>query len=303
MKTIHPYRIYIENELMDMTKYFLAFDVGGTTIKYGLLDEQRQISATGHCSTEHNQNNHILKQLQLITADYQQKYNLAGIGVSTAGIVGVAGQIQYAGPTIPGYQGTPLKASLAQQSGLPVFVVNDVDAALLGEQLAGAAQDKTSVYCVALGTGIGGAYLDCGQLLNGAHATANSLGYTLYDPQTKTNYEQRASTLALEQQLIAHGVSVPVAFERARQHQAPFTTLIATWAAEVAAGLANIILLFDPELLLIGGAVSQQGEFLLQLLKQALVQQLPPDLCQTELRVAQLADQAQLFGAVAKFYN
>lgn len=286
-----------------MTKQFLAFDVGGTTIKYSLVDEQLQLSADGHCSTEHNRAGHILKQLQAITASYQQQYTLAGIGVSTAGIVGAAGQIQYAGPTIPGYQGTPLKQTLEQQSGLPVVVVNDVDAALLGEQLAGAAKGKDTVYCVALGTGIGGAYLAHGQLLNGAHATANSLGYTLYDPQTKTNYEQRASTLSLEHQLSAYQTSVPAAFDKAHQQQAPFITLINQWATEVATGLANIILLFDPELLLIGGAVSQQGDFLLRLLNQALEPLLPPDLCQTELRVTQLADRAQLFGAVAAFFN
>ncbi|MFD1317933.1 ROK family protein [Loigolactobacillus zhaoyuanensis] len=286
-----------------MSKLFLAFDIGGTTIKYSLVDEQLQLSAGGRCSTEHNRAGHILKQLQALTATYQQQYTLSGIGISTAGIVGDEGQIQYAGPTIPGYQGTPLKQALEQQSGLPVVVVNDVDAALLGEQLAGAAQGKAAVYCVALGTGIGGAYLDHGQLLNGAHATANSLGYTLYDPQTQTNYEQRASTLTLEHQLIDHKTSVPEAFAKARQQETPFTTIINNWAAEVATGLANIILLFDPEILLIGGAVSQQGDFLLALLNQALDPLLPPDLCQTELRVTQLADQAQLFGAVADFYN
>ncbi|MFD0896329.1 ROK family protein [Loigolactobacillus binensis] len=282
---------------------YLTFDIGGTTIKYSLIDQQRQLSHGGRCPTEHNQGGHILQQLLKITADYQTQHELSGIGVSTAGIVGAAGQIQYAGPTIPGYQGTPIKAALEKQSGLPVLVVNDVDAALLGEQLAGAAQGKQTVYCVALGTGIGGAYLDHGQLLNGAHATANSLGYTLYDPATKTNYEQRASTLTLDHQLAQLGISVPAAFDRARRSEPPFVTLITDWATEVATGLANIILLFDPEILLIGGAVSQQGDFLLGLLNRALEPLLPPNLCKTELCVTQLADKAQLFGAVAKFYN
>ncbi|WP_125979996.1 ROK family protein [Loigolactobacillus iwatensis] len=286
-----------------MSKLFLAFDIGGTTIKYSLVDERLHFSAGDRCSTEHNRDGHILKQLQAITAAYQKEYTLNGIGISTAGIVGAEGQIQYAGPTIPGYQGTELKKVLVQQSGLPVVVVNDVDAALLGEQLAGAAQGKGAVYCVALGTGIGGAYLNHGQLLNGAHATANSLGYTLYDRKTKTNYEQRASTLTLEHQLVDLKTSVPAAFDKARRQEAPFTTIINNWAAEVATGLANIILLFDPEILLIGGAVSQQGDFLLTLLNRALEPLLPPNLCQTELRVTQLADRAQLFGAVANFYN
>lgn len=85
-------------------------------------------------------------------------YTLLGIGVSTAGIVGKNGEIQYAGPTIPGYIGTPIKKELEELSGLPVSVVNDVDAALLGERLAGGAKGSDNVYCIALGTGIGGAY-------------------------------------------------------------------------------------------------------------------------------------------------
>ena len=282
-----------------MTKQYLVFDIGGTSIKYGLFNEALQLSQTGKCLTKHNQDGYILKQLQAVTADYQQKYDLDGVGVSTAGIVGPDGAIQYAGPTITGYQGTPIKAALMKQTGLPVFVVNDVDAALLGEQLAGGAQGAESVYCVALGTGIGGAYVEHGQLMTGAHATANSIGYTLFDPLTQTNYEQRASTLTLDRKLRAYNISVKDAFDEAKHNVSPFKDMINDWAAEVATGLAQVLLLFDPEILLIGGAVSLQGAYLTDLLTTALAPLLPPQLIQTKLSVAQLADKAQLYGAVA----
>lgn len=282
-----------------MPKPYLVFDVGGTTIKYALIDAQHQLQQTHKCPTARNKDGHILKTLQKISADYQARYPLAGIGVSTAGIVGPDGSIQYAGPTIPGYQGTPIQKALAQQTGLPVFVVNDVDAALLGEQLAGAAQAAKTIYCVALGTGIGGAYLHHGQLFSGAHGTANSIGYTLYRPQQQTKYEQRAATLALEATLKNYDISVPAAFEKAKQQQAPYQTIIEAWADEVAAGLAQILLFFDPEVLLIGGAVSQQGAYLQKLLQTKLAIYLPAGLCQTELKMAELADKAQLYGALA----
>ena len=267
-----------------MTTQYLVFDIGGTTIKYGLIDEALHLSQEGKCLTEHNHDGLILKQLQRVTRDYQAEYSLAGIGVSTAGIVGADGAIQYAGPTISDYQGTPIKAALMAQTGLPVFVVNDVDAALLGEQLAGGAKGATSAYCVALGTGIGGAYVEDGRLMTGAHATANSIGYTLYDPLTKTNYEQRASTLTLEE---------------AKRGTVPYVAIINDWAAEVATGLASILLLFDPDILLIGGAVSLQGQYLVDLLNNALKPLLPPDLIKTKITTAELADKAQLYGAMA----
>lgn len=282
-----------------MTKNYLVFDIGGTSIKYGLIDEQLQLSNTGSCRTLHNADGHILKMLKQLSRDYINNYEVAGIGVSTAGIVGADGAIQYAGPTITDYQGTPIKAELAQLTGLPVFVVNDVDACLLGEQLAGSAQDASSAYCIALGTGIGGAYLANGQLLSGAHGTANSIGYTLYDPQTKTNYEQRASTLTLDRELVKYKISVKDAFEAAKQGNQQYLTIIDDWTATVAAGLAQIMLLFDPEVLVIGGAVSQQGSFLLDLLQKNIDKLIPKNLCRTRLEVTVLADKAQLFGAAS----
>lgn len=282
-----------------MTTQYLVFDIGGTSIKYGLLGADLQLTQRGVCPTNHNRDGFILKQLQTLTADYQAKFELAGVGVSTAGIVGSDGAIQYAGPTIPGYQGTPIKAALSAQTGLPVAVVNDVDAALLGEQLAGGARGARSVYCVALGTGIGGAYIEDGHLMTGAHATANSIGYTLYDSITQTNYEQRASTLTLDRQLKAYNISVKDAFDQAKHGVAPYQQLIQDWAAEVATGLAQVLLLFDPEVLLIGGAVSLQGQYLVDLLTTALAPLLPANLIQTKLNVAQLADKSQLYGAAA----
>ncbi|ETY72661.1 glucokinase [Lactiplantibacillus fabifermentans T30PCM01] len=282
-----------------MTKNYLVFDIGGTSIKYGLIDEQLQLSHIGSCRTLHNADGHILKMLKQLSRDYTNNYEVAGIGVSTAGIVGADGAIQYAGPTITDYQGTPIKDELAQLTGLPVFVVNDVDACLLGEQLAGSAKDANSAYCIALGTGIGGAYLANGRLLSGAHGTANSIGYTLYDPQTKTNYEQRASTLTLDRELVKYQISVKDAFAAAKQGNQQYLTIIDDWAATVAAGLAQIMLLFDPEVLVIGGAVSQQGCFLLDLLQKNIDKLIPENLCQTRLEVAVLADKAQLFGAAS----
>lgn len=282
-------------------KQYLAFDIGGTTIKYGLVAADQTITARGVVPTEHNANGAILKALQLITNKTLATTKVAGIGVSTAGIVGADGGIQYAGPTIPNYQGTPIKTTLATLSQLPVAVVNDVAAALLGEQIGGAAKGIAEVYCVALGTGIGGAYYRQGQLLSGAHGNGNSVGYLNYQPNSKTNYEQRAATLSLAAQLEPLGLSVIEAFDQAKAGQAPAKDLIQQWVETVATGLAPIILLLDPTVLVIGGAVSQQGQYLLDLLNPALDRLLPSGLRQTELRIAALGNDAQLVGAVAPF--
>lgn len=286
-----------------MTKNYLAFDVGGTTIKYALVDSELNITEPGKVKTEHNQDGHILKQLIKISHQFQQKYFLSGIGVSTAGIVGDDGAILYAGPTIPDYQGTKIKQELEKATTLPVFVVNDVDAALLGEAINGTAKDSKNAYCIALGTGIGGANLQNGQLISGQHNYANSIGYILYEKNSKTYYEQRASTLALEASLKQYNVGVIEAFALAKSGDEFYQKILDDWAYEVARGLAEIVLLFDPEVIVIGGAVSQQGSFLTDLLTNQLKRLVPEGLLKTEIKTAKLADQAQLLGALSTFLN
>lgn len=280
-----------------MTQKYLAFDIGGTTIKYSLIDSELNLSRHAKVDTKHNVDNHILKTLKEVTKEVAEDVELAGIGVSTAGIVAEDGSIQFAGPTIPNYINTPLKSALIDQSGLPVSVVNDVDAALLGEAYAGNIHSE-DIYCVALGTGIGGAHFNQGKLVGGAHGKGNSIGYTMFDPKTGTNYEQRASTLTLESQLQDYNISVIDAFEKVKANQAPYITIIKDWAMEVAKGLAEIIVLFDPEYMIIGGAVSAQGDYLIALLDDALAVLLPKDFNQTTLRIAEQGNNAQLIGAI-----
>ena len=290
----------VKLEEPEMSKKFLAFDVGGTTIKYAVIDEQLNFTDPGKVNTEQNRNGHILKTLLQISQTIQERIELAGIGVSTAGIVGRDGSIQYAGPTIPDYIGTPIKTSLAAQANLPVSVVNDVDAALLGEVFTGQLVNQ-DVYCMALGTGIGGAHYRNGKIISGAHGQGNSVGYTLFDPQTNTNYEQRASTLVLERQLADKGVTVIDAFEKAKQGQATYESIIERWANEVARGIAEVVVLFDPDYIIIGGAVSAQGQYLIDLFNKQLPALLPPDFNRTTLKIAQQGNQAQLIGAIVPF--
>lgn len=282
-----------------MEQYNLAFDVGGTSIKYARVDQNYHLSQQGSVPTRHNQNQSILTTLVDLTKQFMTSTPITGIGVSTAGIVGQDGAIQYAGPTIKDYQGTPIKQTLTTISKLPVAVVNDVDAALLGELLAGAAQGAEKAYCVALGTGIGGAFAINGNLYSGAHGFANAIGYTTYSPSTKTYYEQRAATLCLEATLKPYQLSVKDAFEQAKQHIEPYQTIIEDWFKEVARGLANVILLLDPDVLIIGGAVAQQGDYLVSHLNAALKMYVPSGLNQTVLKPGELANDAQLIGAIS----
>lgn len=282
-------------------QYYLAFDIGGTTIKYGLINKDKKICQKGKVATDNNKESHILKMLLKVAGEMNTEYTLKGIGVSTAGVVDDQGTIAYAGPTIPNYKGTPIKKSLEDDLSLKANVLNDVDSALLGEKLMGCARGYSSIYCIALGTGIGGAFYRDGQLFEGAHGTANNIGWTLYDPADKTNYEQRASTLSLARSLKPLGLTPIEAFDLARRGHDKEKKIIDNWVLKVAEGIANVYLLFDPEIMIIGGAVSAQKDYLRNLLDEKLKVLLPPNLCRTRLKMAQLGNKAQLYGAIANF--
>lgn len=285
---------------------YLTIDIGGTSIKYALIDAQQQLHDQQQVPTPKNVRQAILKQLEQIVQDTQRKHSIAGIGISTAGIVNrTKGDIIYAGPTIQNYQGTRIKKHLTDMFDLPVHVENDVNSALLGERWLGVAQNRNDVFCMTLGTGIGGAYYHH-QLQDGSNHQANSIGYLLYDPVTQTNYEQRASTTALNQKIkheLVEDVSAKTVFSRARNGDAACINLIESWAGEIAKGLAQIILLLDPSCIIIGGGISKQGDFLLQFIREQVSLFLPEKFMKTELKFASLYNDAALYGAVYPFFK
>lgn len=285
-----------------MSTNYIAFDVGGTSIKYAVINQQWQIITNGKRPTNHNYQQTIIKTLQQISQETINKVPIAGIGVSTAGRVGNNGDIIYAGPTIRNYQGTPIKQILHDQTSLPVHVMNDVDAALMGEIVHGNYDRHQSIYCVALGTGVGGAFFDNGHLLKGAHGLANSVGYLNYNPLNHSTFESRFSTLALEEHLKQFNTTVPEAFEQARHGNAQFKHIIANWCTKIGQQLATICLLLDPAIIIVGGAVSQQGDFFINQLQASVDHYLPEGLAHTKIQAPILKDQAQLFGAISPFF-
>jgi len=285
---------------------YLAFDIGGTSIKYGLIDSDKHLTYLGKLDTLKNKDNAIINQIINKTTELINQHSISGIGISTAGIVDpILGKILFAGPTIPNYQGTELKQTLEDKFSLPVMVENDVNSALLGEKLVGAAQAYSDIYCVALGTGIGGAHYNHGRLSRGHFGQANSIGYLQTSLNGTKDYEQAASTLSLEAKLkIYFNTSVPDAFEIAKEHSNPaIEDIINNWMKMVAYGIVQIILIADPELIVLGGGVSQQGDFLLEHINQYVSEALPDQFYQTKMVIAQSFNDAALYGAVYNFYQ
>ena len=286
-----------------MTK--IAFDIGGTYMKSAIVENDGTLTGYQKVQTPVNVDQAIVKvvkeQLKAFVTDYDlQDVN---VGISTAGAVNRdERKIAYANPNILDYTGTDFATELApyvQQ----LHVYNDVDAALLGE-MAIVSKPVESVFCLTLGTGIGGSYYhrDFG-LMTGARHRPNQIGNLLYDPQTKTNYEQRASTNGLKRQLLNSGyeqLSIPELFEHAIAGETYAQTELQQWGEEVARGMAEIQIIYDPAEIVIGGGISAQGEQLLKWIVPHVAKYLPEDYGHALIRTAKLQNNAALIGAVSK---
>ncbi|NQX63577.1 ROK family protein [Paenibacillus qinlingensis] len=288
---------------------YIAIDIGGTEIKYAVCNPLAEIIYHQSTKTPKGVSNHrIQDEIQHIIHDLLGRFpHVQGVGISTAGVVDTAsGEIVYAGETMPQYQGTNLKQTVESIFGLRTIVANDVNCAALGEKWKGAAADRDHFFCITIGTGIGGALYCHDQLVVGSHYRAGEIGHSLYDKGSKTTYEQRAAIPALlrnaQASLSDCNLSTYELFHMARMGNEKCDDIVNAWSEEIARGLAEVIVIADPSLIVIGGGVSEQGDFLLDKIVSRIDTYLPLNFSKTEVKMAELGNRAALFGAVYPFF-
>lgn len=286
--------------------YKIAVDIGGTNIKAAVINTQLEITDYKKIDTPDNQSVFIIDEVYRLIAQLIEKHQLSDppIGISSAGVVDSdLGEIVYTGPTIQNFDGTNFKKALADLSS-DIIVHNDVDAALLGELSFHDYQEDT-IFCLTLGTGIGGAFYHA-QLgvYGGERHRANEIGYLLYRASDNKTFEQRASTSALKQLMAAHGfehgTDVPKLFDAAKAGDSNAEAILEEWSEYVAEGIAQLQIIYDPGLILIGGGISSQGENLIRYIEPKLNQFLPPNYGHARLQTTQTKNNAALFGAISK---
>ena len=155
---------------------------------------------------------------------------------------------------------------LAARYGVPVQLVNDADAALLGEALAGAARGARVALMLTVGTGIGGAVLIEGAILRGAAGEHPEIGHLIVDPAGPECYcggrgclESLAAGPALARAGAAHGYAdAEAVFAAAAAGAAPAKAIVARSAAAVESGVWSLIHAFLPEVILFGGGIGER---------------------------------------------
>ena len=302
------------------TKQYLAIDIGGTSVKLGIVDETGAVLAKAEESVSFDgYETPILTTVckaakAFVEAQGLSPAALVGVGVSATGqIDSRAGTVVGTCGNLPHYIGSPIKAELESLFGLPVTVANDANCMCLGEVWVGGAKGYTDVIGVTLGTGVGGGILTGGRLLEGARGLGGELGHFrlhALDGVACTCgaigcYERYAATTALVRSAQAAGLDAPdgrAIFEAAAAGDARTLAVLNGWINEIAQGLAGLVHIFNPQLILIGGGVSAQQALLIDPLAAQVRKSIMPAFAEgLEVRAAALQNDAGLVGAVYYF--
>lgn len=306
----------------------VGIDLGGTNIVAGVVDDSYTILATAKRKTNlPRPADAIIRDMAELTQEAVQKANMTMnevrfVGVGCPGTCNQdTGVVEYSNNLR--FDRVPLKAELEGLTGKPVYIENDANAAALGEALAGAGQGAKSCVCITLGTGVGSGVVLDGKVYGGFNFAATEIGHTVIvvdgEPCTCGRngcWEAYASATALVNQTKAamkehpdslmHAVTAEqgrvsgrTAFDAMRKGDAVAKQVVDTYIGYVACGLTNVVNIFQPEVLCIGGGICNEGDTLLVPLKQKLKQDRYSkySACQTRLCVATLGNDAGIIGA------
>ena len=301
-------------------KQYFGIDIGGTAVKLGIVDETGRVLLKGEESVSFDgYQTPVLTTVrraakEFLTTNAIPVESLAGIGVSATGqIDSRKGTVAGTCGNFPNYIGSPIKAALEEDFGLPVTVANDANCMTLGEVWVGAAQGCTDVIGVTLGTGVGGGILTGGHLLEGARGLGGELGHYRTHALdgvdctcgAKGCWERYAATTALvraAQEKSPDWKDGRAIFAAAKAGNETVLALLDHWTDEIAQGLAGMVHIFNPQLILIGGGVSAQQKLLIEPIAAKVKASVMPAFAEgLEVRAAQLHNDAGMVGAVYYF--
>ena len=289
-------------------KKYVSIDIGGTAIKYGILDESGQVLCMDQMNTEaYKGGPEIVKKITHIVKKCQTETKICGICIATAGMVDVQkGEILFALPDIiPNYSGTCLKKIMENQFHIPCEVENDVNCIGLAESTSGAAGGKKNVLVLSVGTGIGGCAVIEGKVYRGFSESACEIGYMHIDDR---DLQSVGSTSALVKKVamwknesihLWNGCRV---FEEAKKGDLLCIKAIDEMMDTLGKGIANLCYVLNPEIVVLGGGIMVEEEYLKDKLNLAVERWLiPAVLSNTTIVFAKYRNNAGMLGAFYHF--
>ena len=287
-------------------KKYVSIDIGGTAIKYGMIQEDGKILIREEMPTEAFKGGpSILEKAVNIVKKYADQTKISGICISTAGMVNVEeGSIFYTAPLIPDYIGTQFKKTMEDTFHVQCEVENDVNCAGLAENISGAAKDSKITLCLTVGTGIGGCIVIDGEVFHGFSNSACEVGYMhMFDSdfQTLGAASILSAKVSAQKKERWNGYRI---FEEAEKGDEICCKAIDEMTDILGRGIANICYVLNPQIVVLGGGIMAQEEFLKPRIRKALDKYLVPSIAEkTTLVMAKHRNDAGMLGAFYHFKN
>ncbi|MER9453933.1 ROK family protein [Mesorhizobium sp. M0478] len=309
-----------------MNKIALAFDLGGTALRGALVESDGRIVAHASAPTLAGAGSEaVIGQIVALAGTLLGEHpqaKVAGIGVGAPGPLDPKAGIVIAPPTLAGWHDVPLIDILGQHFGLPVRLENDANAAALGEWRFGAGRGSGSLVFVTVSTGIGGGVVADGHIYHGRRGLAAEIGHMTITGEgdrcfcgaigcfeavaSGTALGRRATRLtapgdgSLLRRLSNDGdVSARHVVEAAKAGDANALDLIEAEAQWLGIGFTNLLHLYSPDLIVMGGGLSNGFDLLAPSIRAVIQQRAMPAYRDVPIVQAELGDRAGLIGAAS----
>lgn len=293
---------------------YLAIDIGGTTAKIALLNKDGKVLILDKYQV--NFDNYetpvletVLKSVDIFIEENNIQ-NFNGICVSATGQIDVnKGIIIGTGGNIKNYDGSQIKIKLENKYKVKTTVINDANAAVLGELFLGRARGLKNVLMITIGTGVGGGIVVNGGILQGSLGIGGELGHFSINNRGKMCtcgnrgcYEKYASMNALikrvDENLGIKNINGKEIFDKVTTDKS-ISDIVDSWIDDIADGLVSLAHIFNPEIILLGGAVSEQKELFIDKLRKRVKSKVMPNFSlDLKIEAAELVNDAGLVGAL-----
>ncbi len=284
---------------------FIAIDIGGTNIKYGVLNNNGEFLYKSEIKTRTTfDNNFILNDIDFIITNILMTYEISGVAISTAGIVSPEkGEIVYASSNIPNYIGTNFKKHIKEKFNLICEVENDVNCAALGEMWLGCGKGYSSSFCITIGTGIGGSLIIDKKIVSGASNSAGEVGYlNLGNGEIQKIASTKALVNSVSRKFPAEKLNGKIIFERAKQGDIICIEGINKIIEDISNLIITINYVVNPEIFILGGGIMEQEDFIKPILINKLNEKVPYSFIKnTDIGFASLGNKAGMVGALFNY--
>ena len=307
---------------------YIGIDVGGMSIKAGAVDEEGNILFKHSCPTGVERGyGAVICDIATLGLDtiIKSGHTLADVAAVGIGIPGIMNQQTGVVPfcTNLAWHEVPIIEEMKKYTDKPVFVDNDANAAALAESVRGVSKGYNSSLFVTLGTGVGGGLIINGRVFSGAHGVATEIGHMVtvdggemctcgkqgcferYASATALIREGRRLCASKPECALMQAVNGSIlditakhVIDLAKSGDPDCTALFDAYIHHLCIGLTNLINVYDPEIIVLGGGVSHAGEFLLNAVRTRMPRYIFfKTMPYARIELAQLTNDAGIIGA------